>query len=173
MPISECLDGDKLCYLMSTEVLGFLNWFVSAVTITGFFFTIWQLFKIKTATQSAQSAINQIKTHVDGVNLAYVNAQINAILLLIKNNDFSVAQILFTPIKRSIRLHANEKKIDIIASEQLNRTFAKIDHHISWGAENSTKFNNNTLHRTIDELLSIVTSWESETLENNRKEVIK
>ncbi|WP_411034306.1 hypothetical protein [Shinella sp. BYT-45] len=171
MKIKYCQPFDLVCYALSPEALGALTWVGFIATAIGLLIAISQIMSVKKSAEKATAAIERLSTHIDGVNLAYVSAQMNTITHLVQNQDYSLAQITFTPIKRTIRLHANSKGLDLDTLDALNRTIGKIDKQIEWGRVGHSKYSQVTANKLIDDLLSQLTLWESTASDKNRKEI--
>ena len=160
MKLSMCSGGDLLCYATSNEVMAALAWLGMLLTIGGFGLALWQLHGVAKATTAAATAIAGLKTHLDGVNLAYVSAQLSTIAIVVRSSDFVLAQSLFSPIKRSVRLQAHAMNTAQIELDSINRAMGTIDKHLEWGRSNGPKYSAILVQRSLDDLLGMVTAWE-------------
>ena len=174
----QCQGKGFWCYLFSIEALGVLAWIAFALTMLGIGIAIFQVRQAvkaakdaSTAAQSAERTTRQLSYHIDGVNLAYLSAQMNTIMHLIRNVECDLANVMFAPIKRSIRLYIVEKQLDKETKEALNRVIGKLETQMEWGRTSNVKFNPHNANRHVDELLSKLTEWESDTAVNNRREL--
>lgn len=140
------------------------------MTLVGLAIALWQLAKVRDAAESAATAIGSLKAHLDGVNLAYVSAQLNTISIVARASDFVLAQSLFSPIKRSLRLQAHTLNLTNLELDDLNRTIGLIDKHLEWGRAGMQKYSATTTHRSLDDLLGLVTAWEGQMERTARAE---
>ncbi|MBD9445739.1 MULTISPECIES: hypothetical protein [unclassified Rhizobium] len=171
MNISVCKQYDIACLALADETLGVLGWVGFVLGVLGLGVTIWQLLKLKSASEHVKHAVDRLSAHVDSVNLAYLSAQMNTITHLVQRGDYGLAQVVFIPIKRTLRLHANSRDLDADSLDSLKRTLGKIDKQIEWGRISHPKFSQTAANRLIDDLLSEVTLWESAVSGKSRKEI--
>lgn len=171
MKWTECAAHGPLCYSISNEALGAVTWVASVLTLIGLGVAIFQSKKARSAAEATSQAVSSLQIHVDGVNLAYLSAQMNTVMHLVRKNDYEMAHILFAPIKRSLRLFANSKGLDLTATESLRRTIGKIDVQLEWGRTSHQKFSLISTNRHLDDLLSQLTQWESLTSNSRRQEI--
>lgn len=171
MTWAQCVPGNHFCFVTSDETLGVLAWVGTILTLVGLAVAIIQSRKAQTAAEAASGAVSKLQVHVDSVNLAYLSAQMNTVMHLVRKQDYEMAQIVFAPIKRSIRLYANANGIEELSIEALRRTMGKIDIQLEWGRTSHTKFSSMSAHKHLDDLLSRLADWESVISDVRRTEI--
>jgi hypothetical protein len=157
-----CDASELLCFFLSSGPLAVLAWVSFLVTSGGLALALCQISKVSKAANAAANAISDLKLHIDGVNLAYVNAQLNTISIVARSSDYVLAQSLFSPLKRSVRLQAHAMGTSQLDLDGLNRVMGAIDKHLEWGRGGAAKYSAHVLQRSIDELVATVTSWEAQ-----------
>ncbi|MEQ8446689.1 MAG: hypothetical protein RIB57_12455 [Pelagibacterium sp.] len=162
MSWADCSEWEFFCYLASVEGTVAATWFGLIVTILGLSIALVQIAKARSAAEAANAAVSGLKVHLDGVNLAYVSGQLNTIIVATRSNEFALAQSLFSPIKRSLRLQVRVMQDGLIDLGVINRMIASVDRHLEWGRSGGPKFSHSVMHRSLDELLDIVTGWEGD-----------
>jgi len=172
MSLASCNDFDLNCYALSEAVLGYLNWLGFLIGAIGLGVALYQIFKIRSASDAVKLSIGRLTNHVDSVNLAYLSAQIAGIIHIVQANNLALAENAFAPIKRSLRLYAKSIALDTTEEAAVNRTVARIDKQIQWGVAADPKFDAAKTKRYIDDLLSKITEWEGKSATRNKEGII-
>ncbi len=171
MKLSECGTGAWSCILISEEVIGWLAWVSSIVGFIAFAITLYQIFQIRSSTRKAEAALEKVGTHVDGINLAYISSQLDSVKDYVRSNRHEAAGAVFSPMIRTIRLHGAARAMTADDQAELNRAIDRANNQISWAISSDSKYKPNLAIRYVEALLAIVTSWESDLVSKNRKEI--
>jgi len=137
-------------WLLSDPVVAGLAWVGTILTLIGLLFTYLQARSAKksaeaasTAAQAAAQAVRKLQGRLNISNLAYANAQLDAVKLLIGQGSFGVAATLLGPIKRVLS-QSYHLLLQTSGAEanvgQLKRTIGTIEIQLEYAAANSPNY---------------------------------
>lgn len=167
-----CQNNALHCFLVSPTSLAYLSWVSFFITFIGLVVAIWQINKVKNSADRARDTVEKLSYHVDGVNLAYINAQMGSINHLIHTGDYNLAEIAFMNIKRSIRLQAKALSIEEQGADDMKRAIGRISKQLQWGIAGSPSFDANKAKRYVDDLIGLVTDWEANVAQKSKMGIV-
>lgn len=161
-PITTAIDPLSWAdWLVSAPVMGWVTWIGFILTFVGLIFAIYQATAAKRASVAAKTAADALKLRIDASNAAFASGQLIAVSSAIQNNQFSVAQALFDPIKRSLHIQSLHAEFLDSDAQDLKRRLGIVDYQLILAIEPNQKFNRVSLTKAISGVMEISARWEA------------